>query len=74
MVPFEELFDKIIGHETLILHTETQHTNLIPPTTNFAKLSSFFQIFQTKQFHICTMLTPNSSFYQSTTSILYSIN
>ena len=37
MVPFEELFDKIIDHETFLLHNDKQNSKSIPPTANIAK-------------------------------------
>lgn len=42
VVPFEELFDKIIDHETFLLHNEKQSFSTEPPTANLAKHSSFF--------------------------------
>ena len=41
IVPFEKLFNKITNHETFLLCTETQHSDPIPPTTHFAKHSSY---------------------------------
>ena len=38
VVPFEELFNKIIDHETF-LHSEKYNPDLISPTTNIAKNS-----------------------------------
>ncbi|WRX15606.1 hypothetical protein QQP08_008093 [Theobroma cacao] len=40
VVPFKELFDKIIDHETFFLHNEKQYPDPTPPTTNLAKTSS----------------------------------
>ena len=39
VVQFEELFDKIIDHETFLLHNEKQNLDPAPPTTNLAKHS-----------------------------------
>ena len=37
VVPFEELFDKIIYHEIYLLHHEQDNTYTSPPTTHLAK-------------------------------------
>lgn len=41
VVLFEELFDKVIDHETFLLHNEKHHPDLVPPTAHLAKNSSF---------------------------------
>lgn len=42
VVPFEELFDKIIDHETFLLHNEKQSFDTESPTVNLVKHSSSF--------------------------------
>ncbi|XP_073120036.1 uncharacterized protein [Henckelia pumila] len=37
VAPFEELFDKIIDHETFLLQQDKQHPEPEPPTANLAK-------------------------------------
>ena len=37
VVPFKELFDKIIDHETFLFHNEKQISYYLPPTANLAK-------------------------------------
>ncbi|PON87341.1 hypothetical protein TorRG33x02_168330, partial [Trema orientale] len=39
VVPFEELFDKIIDHETFLIHNEKKNLDSAPPTVNIAKHS-----------------------------------
>lgn len=40
VVPFEELFDKIIDHETFLLHNKKQNNESLPPIANLAKHST----------------------------------
>lgn len=42
VVPFEELFDKIIDHETFLLHNEKHNPNPVAPTAHLAKHSSLY--------------------------------
>lgn len=39
VVPFEDLFDKIIDHETFLLHNDKQHTEYAWPTSESANRS-----------------------------------
>ncbi|XP_012843406.1 PREDICTED: uncharacterized protein LOC105963544 isoform X2 [Erythranthe guttata] len=47
VVPFEELFDKIIDHESFLLHNEKQYSDVTPPTAHIATHPSRFR--QTKR-------------------------
>ena len=37
VVPSEELSDKIIDHETFLIHNDKLHPDPMPPTVNLAK-------------------------------------
>lgn len=54
IVPFEELFDKIIDHETFLLHNEKQYLDPTPPTANLAKKSF-------SSYHHLKSLSPSSA-------------